>query len=257
MVSSEREKVMSELLFVVLFGGIILTATWAEEGLLNPAKLEMFVDELQDMPKIQGFEVINGVSRPRRLKIGMYPIRWKFHRNLPSTPVFAYGTSRSTATVPGPTIEALHGIDTHVTWLNHLPQKHILPWDPTIPTAIPSNRKGIPTVFDHALVVFDRGFRVDGSIYMNSTGNNPSIHPQWQPEYFGDAIIVNGKAWPYMKVRRRKYRFRIINASNARFFQFFFTNGLEFVVVGSDSAYLEEPVKTKEKLLAPSEIVDV
>ncbi|XP_031401347.1 multicopper oxidase LPR1-like [Punica granatum] len=344
MVSLEREKVMSELLFVVLFGGVFLAATWAEEGLLNPEKLEMFVDELQDMPKVQGFEVVDGVPRPRRLEIGMYPIRWKFHRDLPPTPVFAYGTSRSTATVPGPTIEALHGIDTHVTWLNYLPQKHILPWDPTIPTAIPSDRKGIPTVvhlhggidepesdghgdawftagfrdkgptwtkrtyhyhnhqhpgnlwyhdhamgltrvnllagligayiishpeiehplglpscdeFDHALVVFDRSFRVDGSIYMNSTGNNPSIHPQWQPEYFGDAIIVNGKAWPYMKVRRRKYRFRIINASNARFFQFFFTNGLEFVIVGSDSAYLEEPVKTKEMFLAPSEIVDM
>ncbi|KAK2405165.1 multicopper oxidase LPR2 [Trifolium repens] len=37
---------------------------------------------------------------------------------------------------------------------------------------------------------------------MNSTGNNPSIHPQWQPEYFGDAIIVNGKAWPRLTVRR-------------------------------------------------------
>lgn len=268
----------------------------------------------------------------------------KFHRDLPPTPVFAYGTSRSTATVPGPTIEALHGVDTFVTWLNYLPGKHILPWDPTIPTAVPTDRKGIPTVvhlhggidepesdghsdswftarfretgptwtkgtyhyhnhqqpgnlwyhdhamgltrvnllaglvgayvirqpeierplglpsgdeFDRVLVLFDRSFRVDGSIYMNSTGNNPSIHPQWQPEYFGDAIIVNGKAWPYMKVRRRKYRFRIINASNARFFKFLFTNGLEFVVVSSDSAYLGEPVKAKDVLLAPSEIIDL
>ncbi|GJZ84504.1 multicopper oxidase LPR1-like protein [Tanacetum coccineum] len=69
--------------------------------------------------------------------------------------------------------------------------------------------------FDRTLIVVDRSFRTNGSIYMDTKGNNPSIHPVWQPEYFGDVIIVNGKAWPYMNVRRRKYRFRIINSSNA------------------------------------------
>ncbi|GAA0166106.1 oxidase [Lithospermum erythrorhizon] len=269
----------------------------------------------------------------------------KFHRDLPATPVFAYGTSRRHSTIPGPTIEALHGVDTYVTWQNHLPSKHILPWDPTIPTAVPPNKKGVPTVvhlhggidepqsdgnanswftsgfrekgmtwtkkryhyhniqhpgtlwyhdhamgltrvnllaglfgayiirqpnieaplglpyndeeFEHTLMVFDRSFREDGSIYMNATGNNPSIHPQWQPEYFGDAIIVNGKAWPFMKVKRRKYRFRIINASNARFFRFYLTNNLTFIHVASDSAYNERPVILKELLLSPSEIADV
>ena len=118
---------------------------------------------------------------------------------------------------------------------------------------------GLPSCdeFDRTLIVFDRSFRTDGSIYMNSTGDNPSIHPHWQPEYFGDTIIVNGKAWPHMTVRRRMYRFRIINASNARFFRFFFTNGLRFIHVGSDSAYLNEAVTTNEFLLGPSEIADV
>uniref|UniRef100_A0A5B6ZTS1 Putative Cupredoxin superfamily protein isoform 1 n=1 Tax=Davidia involucrata TaxID=16924 RepID=A0A5B6ZTS1_DAVIN len=323
--------------------GVVIT-TWAEDMLISPSQLEMFVDDLPDMPKIQGFSVANGVPISKSLKIGMFHKKWKFHRDLPPTPVFAYGTSKYTATVPGPTIEALHGVDTYVTWQNHLPSKHILPWDPTIPTAVPHTKKGIPTVvhlhggidepqsdghsnswftagfkergptwtkkkyhyhnnqqpgnlwyhdhamgltrvnllagligayiirhaeieaplglpygdeFDHPLIIFDRSFRTDGSIYMNSTGNNPSIHPQWQPEYFGDAIIVNGKAWPRMIVRRRKYRFRIINASNARFFKFFFTNGLGFIHVASDSVYHERPIMMNEILLAPSEIADV
>ncbi|KAE8730109.1 Multicopper oxidase LPR1 [Hibiscus syriacus] len=316
----------------------------AEDTLLNPSRLEMFVDELPDMPKIRGFRMVNASPVAHSLSIGMFKKKWRFHSYLPPTPVFAYGASRRTATVPGPTIEALHGVDTYVTWRNHLPPKHILPWDPTIPTAVPATKTGIPTVvhlhggihepasdgnsnswftagfkekgptwskriyhynnnqqpgnlwyhdhamgltrvnllagligayvirhpevegplklpsgdeFDRHLIVFDRGFRKDGSLYMNSTGNNPSIHPQWQPEYFGDVIIVNGKAWPKMTVRRRKYRFRIINASNARFFRFFFTNGLEFVHVAADSTYLGEPVVTKQTLLAPSEITDV
>ena len=38
----------------------------------------------------------------------------KFHRDLPATPVFAYGTTKENATVPGPTIEALHGVHTHI-----------------------------------------------------------------------------------------------------------------------------------------------
>ena len=70
----------------------------------------------------------------------------KFHRNLPLTHVYAYGVSENTATVPGPTIVALHKIDTYMTWKNYLPQKHMLPWDPTITTATPANKEGIPTV---------------------------------------------------------------------------------------------------------------
>lgn len=330
------------VLFVLLI--MMSSSVRAEDRLINTSKLEMFVDKLPDMPRVQGFDIVDGVPKPKSLDIGMYETRWKFHRDVPPTPVFAFGTSRAAATVPGPTIEARHGIGTCVTWQNYLPSKHILPWDPTLPTAVPRTRMGVPTVvhlhggidepesdghshswftagfrergpkwtkakyhyhnsqhpgnlwyhdhamgltrvnllagligayiirhpgvesplglpagdeFDRPLVVFDRSFRVDGSIYMNSTGNNPSIHPQWQPEYFGDAIVVNGKAWPYMVVRRRKYRFRIINASNARFFNFFFTNGLEFVVVAADSAYLAEPVAANATLVGPSEILDV
>lgn len=111
--------------------------------------------------------------------------------------------------------------------------------------------------FDRNLMIFDRSFNKDGSIYMNRTGDNPSIHPQWQPEYFGDAIIVNGKAWPYLKVTRRKYRFRIINASNARFYRLALTKGLSFVQVGSDASYLAAPVATRSVLVSPSEGADV
>lgn len=111
--------------------------------------------------------------------------------------------------------------------------------------------------FDRHLIIVDRSFYKDGSLYMNYTGNNPTIHPQWQPEYFGDAVIVNGKAWPYLKVQRRKYRFRIINASNARYFRFSLSNGLSFIQVGSDSSYLPYPISTPTILLAPAEIADV
>ncbi|KAK4608661.1 hypothetical protein RGQ29_002176 [Quercus rubra] len=342
-------KTMARVLLLGFFSLALLgvfTTSLAQDTspLLNSSKLEMFVDELLDMPQILGFDSVYGVPRSKSLEIGMYSKKWKFHRDLPPTTVYAYGVSKEAATIPGPTIRALHGIYTNVTWKNYLPPNHILPWDTTITIAEPANKIGIPTVvhlhgsigepesdgnpkswftagfkekgpawtketysynnnqqpgnlwyhdhamgltrvnllaglvgayhinhpeleaplglpsgveFDRTLIVFDRSFRTDGSIYMNSTGDNPSIHPHWQPEYFGDTIIVNGKAWPHMTVRRRMYRFRIINASNARFFRFFFTNGLRFIHVGFDSAYLNEAVTTNEFLLGPSEIADV
>ncbi|KAD3642298.1 hypothetical protein E3N88_31522 [Mikania micrantha] len=332
----------SSLLLVHILG--LLVVVYGDGGLVNSSQLEMFVDEIPDMPRTKGYDVVHGVPVSKTLKITMFQKYWKFHKDLPLTKVFAYGETKRTATVPGPTIEAIHGVSTQVTWQNSLPSEHILPWDPTIPTAIPHNKHGVPTVvhlhggidepqsdgnsnswftagfkevgprwtkktylyhnqqqpgnlyyhdhamgltrvnllaglfgayiirhhyveaplglpsgdeFDRPLVVFDRSFRTNGSIYMDPVGNNPKIHPQWQPEYFGDVIVVNGKAWPYMTVRRRKYRFRIINASNARFFKFFFSNGLRFIHVGSDSVYNERSILVREILVAPSEIADV
>ncbi|MRD10106.1 hypothetical protein GH858_26210, partial [Bacillus thuringiensis] len=81
--------------------------------------------------------------------------------------------------------------------------------------------------------------------------------PQWQPEYFGDVITVNGKAWPFLPVARRRYRFRVINASNARYFNLSLSNGLPFHVVGSDTSYLPRPVTATHVLLGVSESFDV
>lgn len=69
----------------------------------------------------------------------------KFHRDLPPTEVFVFGTSKRTATVPGPTVEALRGLEARVTWLNHQPDQHLLPWDPSIHAAKP-RYGGVPTV---------------------------------------------------------------------------------------------------------------
>ncbi|KMZ56552.1 Bilirubin oxidase [Zostera marina] len=303
----------------------------------------MYVDELPKIPKIHGYKLRRGIPVAKKLTIGMYHKKWRFHRDLAESSVFVYGKTKRSATFPGPTIEALQGVATHVEWRNHLPKKHILPWDPTVPTAIPKNG-GVPTVvhlhagvtepesdgssfawftagfketgpywsrstyrylnmqrpgnlwyhdhalgltrqnllaglvgpyvirnhtferpmnlpcgseFDRHLIIADRSFNTDGSIYMNSTGNDPTVHPQWQPEYFGDTITVNGKAWPFMNVQRRKYRFRVISTSNARYFNVRLSNGMNFTVVGSDASYLPKPVATESFILSPAETFDV
>ena len=42
---------------------------------------------------------------------------------------------------------------------------------------------------------------------------------------YGDVILVNGVPWPAMKVKRRKYRFRILNASVSRAYKYGLSTG--------------------------------
>ena len=51
---------------------------------------------------------------------------------------------------------------------------------------------------------------------------SPDAESPWVPEVFGDAILVNGKLFPYLEVEPRKYRFRVLNAANGRFFHLAF-----------------------------------
>ncbi|KAL5228859.1 hypothetical protein ABZP36_017124 [Zizania latifolia] len=311
-------------------------AATARRWPLKSTDLQKYVDELPQMPKIRGYGIWQGFPVPIKLTIGMYHKTWQFHRDMPPTPVFVYGQSLESATFPGPTIVARQNVPLFVQWENHLPDAHILPWDPNVDTAKP-NKTGVPTVVhlhggahppesdgsafawftadfrekgpawtqttywypnvqapgnlwyhDHALgltrvsllagllaayiiekpdletpmnlpcdahdlhlVIADRTFYTNGSI---------SIDRQWKPEYFGEVITVNGKAWPFVNVQRRRYRLRILNASNARYFNITLSNGtltLPFHVIGTDGTYLSKPVTVSNLVLSTAEIFDV
>jgi spore coat protein A len=111
--------------------------------------------------------------------------------------------------------------------------------------------------FEMPLMLTDKAFNADGSIHFTVVGDNPDIHPYWDPEYFGDTILVNGKAWRNMNVDRRQYRFRIVNGSNARFYNLSLSNGMSFIQVGADGSYLPAPVTLTSMLLAVCERGDI
>ena len=111
--------------------------------------------------------------------------------------------------------------------------------------------------FDIPLMLTDRAFNTDGSIHFTQVGDNPTIHPYWDPEYFGDTIMVNGKVWPNLKVQRRQYRFRIIDGSNARMYNLKLSNGMSFIQIGADGSYLPAPVTLTEAFLATCERADI
>lgn len=111
--------------------------------------------------------------------------------------------------------------------------------------------------YEVPLVIQDRSFNVDGSLDFPSIGINPDVHPYWNPEFFGNTIMVNGSVWPNLNVKKRQYRFRLLNGSNARFYQLQFSNNMTFIQIGSDGGYLAEPVTLTSLTLAPGERADI
>ncbi len=116
---------------------------------------------------------------------------------------------------------------------------------------LPQDKYEIP------LVIQDRSFNDDGSLSFPSTGVNPDIHPYWTPEFFGDCIMVNGRVWPNLNVEPRQYRFRVLNGSNARFYNLMFSNRMPFKQIGTDGGYLPRPIQLVSLLIAPAERVDI
>jgi FtsP/CotA-like multicopper oxidase with cupredoxin domain len=58
-------------------------------------------------------------------------------------------------------------------------------------------------------------------------------------------------------VNDRKYRFRILNASNARIYNLVLTSGDQFTQIGTESGLLPAPVNRTEMRAAPAERMDV
>lgn len=111
--------------------------------------------------------------------------------------------------------------------------------------------------YEIPLVIQDRSFYDNGSSYFPTVGNNPSIHPYWTPVFFGNTITVNGKVWPNLNVERRPYRFRILNASNSRFYLIKLSNNKPFIQIGSDGGYLPKPLSLSSLFISPAERFDV
>jgi FtsP/CotA-like multicopper oxidase with cupredoxin domain len=102
--------------------------------------------------------------------------------------------------------------------------------------------------YDVPLILQDRRFNPDGSL-------------QYSPDsVFGaitDTILVNGIPWPRFEVSACRYRFRILNGSNSRFFRLALSSGQPFLQIATDGGLLPAPVKVNEIPLAMAERVEV
>ncbi|HEY6013371.1 MAG TPA: multicopper oxidase domain-containing protein, partial [Candidatus Limnocylindrales bacterium] len=98
------------------------------------------------------------------------------------------------------------------------------------------------------LMLTDRSFDANNQIHYNPAGNVGLT---------GNRILVNGVPQPYFVVGDRRYRLRILNASNARSYTLALSNGQAFTQIGTDSGLLPAPVKRTKIEIAPAERVDV
>ena len=121
--------------------------------------------------------------------------------------------------------------------------------------------------YEIEMAIQDRQFDTNSQLYfpdgsgdpasnLNGTPPNPNIHPFWIPEFIGDVAVVNGSPWPYLNVEPRRYRFRIIEGSNARFYNLSFGTAPVFAI-GADDTYLDAPVMVNTVFIAPGERADI
>ncbi|MFF3021217.1 multicopper oxidase family protein [Gottfriedia sp. NPDC057948] len=113
--------------------------------------------------------------------------------------------------------------------------------------------------YDIPLMIQDKSFNKDGSLYYPSQPDKtiPELQTSIIPEFVGDTIIVNGKVHPYLKVEPRKYRFRLLNGSNTRFFRINLDSGQYMYQIATDGGLMQHPLGIKEIMLAPAERAEV
>lgn len=103
--------------------------------------------------------------------------------------------------------------------------------------------------------------------------------PSVVPEFFGDTMLVNGTAYPQLTLEARPYRFRLLNACNARFLNPLLVatkgttfpanaepntavRGPSFLQIGTEAGYLPRAVRVNQRgqlrlLIAPAERADL
>ena len=104
-------------------------------------------------------------------------------------------------------------------------------------------------------------------VYRPTNDDGTPVSPgTWGPAFFGNVPVVNGAIYPYLDVEPRPYRLRMLNASNSRFYNFYFNTAkspydipsiIPFYQIGSDGGLLPHSVKLQKLLLGPAERADI
>jgi FtsP/CotA-like multicopper oxidase with cupredoxin domain len=111
------------------------------------------------------------------------------------------------------------------------------------------------TYYEIPIAIQDRSFNADGSLFYPNTREffddftGPfipftDVSPIWNPEFFGNVMMVNGATWPFHTVEQRRYRLRFLNGCQSRFLILDFSNipGVEVWQIGNEGGFLASPV---------------
>jgi len=111
------------------------------------------------------------------------------------------------------------------------------------------------TYYEIPIAIQDRSFNTDGSLFYPDTRAffdgitgpyipDTDISPLWNPEFFGNMMMVNGNTWPFQVVEQRRYRLRFLNGCQSRFLILDFNQitGVEVWAIGNEGGFLAAPV---------------
>ncbi len=135
----------------------------------------------------------------------------------------------------------------------------------------PAPARGDPAgtrYYEMPLAIQDRSFNADGSLFYPDSRAffdgfegpyipGSDVPPIWNPEVFGNTMLVNGKTWPFVEVEPRRYRLRVLNGCSGRFLILRLDPGLPFWQIGAEGGFLPTPVQLSELLMGPAERADV
>lgn len=137
----------------------------------------------------------------------------------------------------------------------------------SLDTGKPDNPLGLPAFpYEIPLVIQDRFFDTNGQLFYPSDFALAMVQPGFAPfpggpsalpEFFGNFILVNGKTWPFLNVEPRKYRLRLLNGSDSRFYNLRITNDPPMWVIGNDGGLLNAPVPVNQLTIGPGERYDI
>jgi spore coat protein A len=122
--------------------------------------------------------------------------------------------------------------------------------------------------YEIPLMLQDRTLDDYGQLVYSPTFDDGQKAPPhfWGPSFFGNVPVVNGAIYPYKQVEPRRYRVRLLNGANSRFFNLFFNLAkrptdipslVAFHQIGTDDGFLSGPVALNKLLLAPGERADL
>jgi FtsP/CotA-like multicopper oxidase with cupredoxin domain len=147
----------------------------------------------------------------------------------------------------------------------------------TLPGPAPREGDKFPpnkTYSEIPVAIQDRSFNADGSLFYPDSRTffdeiagpfipETDVSPIWNPEFFGNAIIVNGNTWPFQTVERRRYRLRFLNGCDSRFLILSFADipGVDVWQIGNEGGFLAAPASLtalgNRLLMGPAERADV
>ena len=114
----------------------------------------------------------------------------------------------------------------------------------------PESDLALPDLYgtdDIPLIIQDKIFNADGSF------NYPGTHMGVK----GDRFLVNGAVTPVFDAPAQIVRFRLLNGSNARIYNFGFSDDRQFHQIGTDGGLLERPAPLTRLKLSTGERAEI